>query len=45
MTAVAQTKLASPRYGTMLVFVAYTPDIEACVALAVCLRATLPGES
>jgi hypothetical protein len=45
MTAVAQTKLASPHLGTMLVFVAYTPDIEACVALAVRLRATLPGKS
>jgi hypothetical protein len=45
MTAVAQTKLASPHHGTMLAFAAYTPDIEACMALAVCLRATLPGKS
>jgi len=45
MTAVAQTRLASPHRGTMLPFVAYTPGIEACMALAVCLRAALPGKS
>jgi len=45
MTAVAQTKLASPHHGTMLADVAYTPDIEACMALAVCSRAALPGKS
>jgi hypothetical protein len=45
MTAVARTKLASPDHGTMLAFVAYTPDIEACMALAVCLQAALPGKS
>ena len=42
MTAVAQTKLASPHHGTMLAFVAYIPDTEAYMALAVCLRAALP---
>ena len=45
MTAVAQTKLAIPPYGTMLAFVAYTPHIAACMALAVCLRAGLPGKT
>ena len=45
MTAVAQTKLASPHYGTMLAFVAYTLDIAACMALAVCLWAALPGKT
>jgi hypothetical protein len=45
MTAVAQTKPASPYHGTMLVFVAYTSGIEGCMALAVCLRAALPGKS
>jgi len=45
MTVVALTKLASPHRGTMLGFAAYTPDIEACMALAVCLRAALPGKS
>jgi hypothetical protein len=45
MTAVAQTKLATPHHGTMLAFVAYTSDTEACMALAVCLRAALPGKS
>jgi hypothetical protein len=45
MTAVAQTKLASPPHGTMLASGAYTPDIEACMALAVCSRAASPGKS
>jgi hypothetical protein len=45
MTAVAQVKLASSPHGTMLALVAYTPDNEACVALAVCLRAALRGKS
>ena len=45
MTAVAQTKLASPPHGTMSAFVAYTSDTEATKALAVCLRAALPGKS
>ncbi len=45
MTAVARTQLASPYCGTMSVFVAYTPDIEACMALAVWLRAAVPGKS
>jgi len=45
MTVVALTKLASPHRGTMLGFLAYTPDIEACMALAVCLPAALPGKS
>jgi hypothetical protein len=45
MTAVARTQLASPYCGTMSVFVAYIPDIEAFMALAVCPRATLLGKS
>jgi len=45
MTAVARTRLASPSHGTMLTLVAYTPDIEACMALAVCVLAALPGKS
>ncbi len=45
MTAVAQTRFASPSHGTMSTLVAYTSDIEAFMALAVCLRATLPGKS
>jgi hypothetical protein len=45
MTAMAQTKLASPHRGTMLALLAYTPDIEAFMALAVCLQAALPGKS
>jgi len=45
MTAVAQTKLASPSHGTMLAFAAYTLGIEACTALAVCFWAAFPGKS
>jgi len=45
MTAVVRTGFASPSDGTMLTVVAYTPDIKACMALAVCLLAALPGKS
>jgi hypothetical protein len=45
MTAVAQLKLVSSPHGTMLGFVAYNPDNEARMALAVCLRAALRGKS
>jgi hypothetical protein len=41
MTAVAQLKLVSSPHGTMLGFVAYNPDDEARMAIAVCLRAAL----
>ena len=45
MTAVTRTGFASPSDGTMSTLVAYTPDIEACMALAVCLLSALPGKS
>ena len=50
MTVVARIKPASPYHGTMLAFVAYTPDIEGpgkqrLTAAAVWLRAALPGNS
>jgi len=45
MTAVTRTGFASPSDGTMSTLVAYTPDIEACMALAVCSLAALPGKS
>jgi len=45
MTAVAWIGLASPYHGTMLMFVAYTPDIEGFMALAVWSQAALPGKS
>ncbi len=45
MAVVARTKLATPGHGTMLAFVAYIRDTEVLVALAVCLRAALPGKA